>query len=176
MHAEPDQPRPADPLLTCFARLEERFEALVALLSQEHACIRGFDVVGLVSLLPRKEASLDALISGSHPCRKALISRWVSAGQQLDSLPERFPLALQRLARRQDDPELARELELLAQRLMALEQKVLELQDENSTLSRRSIHWMSTCLERLQHRPNSTGYDRKGRQRPSSASLITRRA
>jgi len=162
-------------LLGALELLEGRFDELTQLLRRESSLIRGFEIDALVALLPQKEACLDSLLDSGSAYRGLLVRHWVDSGQHLDALPQRLPMALEELAMRLDGED-AQLLMRLSHRLLAMELEVLELQEKNNALSKRSVGWIDACLERLQRRPESTGYDRNGRMRSRGGSLIQRRA
>lgn len=162
-------------LLAALELLEARFDELAQLLRREAALIRGFEIEELMTLLPQKEVCLDDLLASGSAYRGLLVRHWVDSGQHIDALPQRLPMALEELAMCLEGED-AQLLMRLSHRLLAMELEVLELQEKNNALSKRSIGWIDACLERLQRRPESTGYDRSGRMRSRGGSLIQRRA
>ena len=162
-------------LLGALSHLERRFDELARLLRLEASHIRNFQIDELTTMLPQKEACLDGLLESGSSYRGLLVRRWIELGMPLEALPQRLPMALEELAMREEG-EGAELLLMLSHRLLAMELEVLELQEKNNTLSKRSIGWIDACLERLQRRPESTGYDRNGRRSSRGGSLIQRRA
>lgn len=134
--------------------LETQMTRLVSLLRQERRCISRFEFDRLIALVPEKESCVETLLCCDSDYRRMVCELWRDAGLSTERMPSRLPFALRELACHQVG-SIRSLLNRLAERLLALELEILDLQEANTLLAGESLEQLDSYYSGLQQQQPS---------------------
>jgi len=129
--------------------LETQMTRLVSLLRQERRCISRFEFDKLIALIPEKESCVETLLSCDSDYRRMVRELWIDADLDPSGMPSRIPFALRELACHQLG-SIRTLLNRLAERLLALELEILDLQETNTLLAGESLEQFDSYYSGLE--------------------------